>query len=83
MMDGRVSMIREIGSCGSRLVNVLFFGGTADVSLSARVYLEGMAKTQKVIDTVFSWFGDYNHCQRWAEVEVNRAKEIVEHGQKT
>lgn len=74
----RRSLWREIGSCGSRLVNVLFFGGTADISLSARAYLEGMERTRRRIDAVFAWLGDPDHCRKWAAVEVGRAREVVE-----
>jgi len=57
---------------------VLFFGGTADVSLSARAYLDGRHCLRRRIDAVFAWFGDIDHCRKWAEVEVERAREVVE-----
>jgi len=71
-------LLREIGSCGSRLLNVLLFGGTADVSLSARAHLDGWRRTEAVINSVFALFGDHDHCRRWAAVEVERARRIVE-----
>lgn len=73
----RYSRAREIGSCFSRLVNVIAYRGTADLSLSARAGLEDMQPTRRRIDAVFTWLGDPDHCAKWAAVEVERAREIV------
>lgn len=71
------SFIREAFSCVSRLLNVLL-GGTADLSLSARVHRDGWKRTERVIDWVFeALFGELDHCRMWWTVEVARAQETV------
>ncbi len=68
---------REIKSVFSRLWNVIWHRGTADVPLSARAYLENMPQKDG-IDRFFYWLKkEENHCRNWAYVEAYRAREIV------
>jgi hypothetical protein len=68
---------REIKSVFSRLWNVIWHRGTADIPLSARAYLEDMPQ-KNGIDRFFYWRRkEENHCRNWAYVESHCAREIV------
>ena len=73
----KYSRWREIKSVFSRLWNVIWHRGTADLPLSARAYLEDMPQ-RNGIDRFFYWLKkEENHCRNWAYVEAHRAREIV------
>ena len=63
----------ELFSVASRLLNVIL-GGSADMTFSARVYMDGWERTEAVIDRIF-WelLGEANHCEVWFYEDVRRA----------
>lgn len=67
-------MLLEIGSCLSRLLNVVVFGGKADWSTSARAYRDRAdpkwARIVRMIDFVFG----AGHCERWYRSEIERGR---------
>lgn len=64
----------ELLSVGSRLLNVLT-GGTADLTFSARSYIESLW-TARVIDILFFWMDNHSEWA-WHE-EVRRSKRTIE-----
>jgi hypothetical protein len=72
------SRAREALSCFSRLLNVLFFKGDADISLSARAHRDGMVSLERRIDWFFSALtGEEGHCRAWWDVELGRSQDQV------
>ena len=69
---------REIKSVFSRLWNVIWHRGTADMPLSARAYLEGMPQ-RNGIDVFFMRLkAERHHCRNWAYVETWRALDTIQ-----
>lgn len=70
----RRTLLRELGACLSRLINVIAFRGTSDLSTSARVHGEGWTGWERFINGLFR---DTNHCMiAWAR-EVERSEAVV------
>lgn len=64
----------ELLSVASRLVNVLT-GGSADLTFSARNYIEGLP-TRRFIDWIFRPWGR-EHCREVWDNEVSRARTTI------
>ena len=64
----------ELFSVASRLLNVIL-GGTADMTFSARVHMDGWHRTERLIDALFFW--EENHCAIWYRYDVQRAKDLL------
>jgi len=69
---------QEVGSCFSRLLNVVVFHGTADLSTSARAHAENWRRLERFIDRLFREPG---HCRKWWDQERRRAQDIVDRGE--
>jgi hypothetical protein len=73
-----MSLLTELGSIGSRTLNVLA-GGDADTSLSARVHIDGLARLERVIDAIaFTLCRERDHCRKAWEFDVARARAQIE-----
>lgn len=64
----------------SQALNVVFFGGDEDESLSARSYREKesspfWAKSYQILNKVFFW--DDNHCYKEFLEDYNKAEALV------
>jgi hypothetical protein len=68
---------REIKSLFSRAWNVIRYRGTADMSLSARAYLEVMPQRFSINEFYRSWADEDDHCRDWAWVETYRALDTI------
>lgn len=73
--------LAEQFSVGSRQLNVIL-GGSADMTFSARVHMDGWRRTEALIDWVF-WviIGEVNHCEIWFHEDIRRAQALVVHVQ--
>ena len=70
------AFLLELFSLLSRTLNVLS-GGTADMTLSARAYRDGLW-IEGLIDTVARVvFSEADHCRVWWEAEVERSLTVV------
>lgn len=67
----------ELFSVFSRFLNVIR-GGSADLTLSASAYDEGLWIEDKINWLFFFIRGEVDHCQRYWEYEVRRSREVVE-----
>jgi hypothetical protein len=73
-----MSLLTEIGSIGSRTLNVLA-GGDADTSLSARVHIDEWRRLERVIDAIaFTLCRERDHCRKAWEFDVARARAQIE-----
>ena len=52
----------RVGDATSQWFNATLFNGSANESISGRAYRE-QRKHMFIIDGIFAWFGDYNHCR--------------------
>ena len=68
----------ELFSVASRLLNALL-GGTADMTFSARVHMDGWHRTERMIDALFFW--ERNHCELWYHYDVQRARALIAHAE--
>ena len=69
-----MSLLTEIGSIGSRTLNVLT-GGDADTSLSARVHIDEWLRLERAIDAMaFALCRERDHCRKAWEFDVARAR---------
>jgi hypothetical protein len=69
-----MSLLTEIGSIGSRTLNVLT-GGDADTSLSARVHIDEWLRLERVIDAIaFMLCRERDHCRKAWDFDVARAR---------
>jgi hypothetical protein len=69
-----MSLLTEIGSIGSRTLNVLT-GGDADTSLSARVYIDEWRGLERVINIIaLALCRERDHCRRAWDFDVARAR---------
>ena len=73
----------SLGSTMSRLINLVFFGGSFHQTLSARAYYEavvdptdnGWDRRMVIIDRLFFWEKD--HCRESWLSEVERARKTL------
>jgi hypothetical protein len=73
-----MSLLTELGSLGSRALNVCL-GGDADTSLSARAHIEEWRRLERVIDAIaFALCRERDHCRKAWDFDVARARAQIE-----
>ena len=69
---------REFLSCFSRMLNVVVFNGTADLSLSARAHRDRMKNLEAWIDWAFETLtGEKKLCRYWWIAAFDRCQTNV------
>lgn len=72
MTNGGRNKCARLATLASQIVNVLWFDGNEDETVSGRAYREGvlnnnpewLARRDRIDAQWFKWFGEPNHCEK-------------------
>lgn len=71
----------RLADAASQFLNVLFWNGEANHSVSGDAYRFKRVRLQRSIDRVFTLFGEHEHCLGSYLADVQRAEQLLqEHG---
>ncbi|HEY7805264.1 MAG TPA: hypothetical protein VIC30_12645 [Orrella sp.] len=71
------SRLHRLADATSQWLNVLFWDGEANHSISGDAYRFKRVRLQRVIDWVFEQFGEHEHCLGSYLADLERAKKLV------